>query len=233
MNRRRLTVFLPALLLGASLLLATRDASAQYYGYGYAPPPPPPTNPYFSFRHRVHGYVGGHLSGLVVAKQLSDYSDGYMGHGGGAGLHGGIRLGPFVALELNWGMTFHNETFHEPGWTVTYLDSLYLMSITADVKVFIPTRGPVEPFFQAGVGFAYLGPNYSSYYGGSGTVFASGPTFDAGGGVEVWLGPWFSLGGRLLYRGFYFGNPNVAGINKLSKNFVNGVGLDLFATFHF
>jgi len=209
------------------LTLGAADALAQYYGG-----PHHYHGPRWGYRHRTHAYFGGQLMGFIVAAQISDYTDGYLGHGGGGGLFGGIRLNPFVSLEGNWMMTFHDETFQTSrGETVVDLDSIYLMTFTLDAKFHIPTRGPIEPYFQAGVGFAYAGVTYPEGVNGD-SVFAEGPVFNLGGGLDFWLGPWFSLGGRLLYRGIYFAEPNANGIAEYS-NYINGLSVDVNATIHF
>ena len=218
-------------LVALSVFEAT-PAEAQYYGHGrpgYGGAPPPPRASQWGFRHRVHGYIGGQAGGMFVLAQVTDYTEGYLSHGGGAGVFGGIRLGPFVSLEVNWNISFHGDALSQ-----RYLDSLYLMTITADAKIHIPTYGPVEPFFQAGVGFAYLG---ASYYdcAACDTNLAKGPAFNVGGGMDFWLGPWFSIGGRILYKGLYFSEDafgrTLPGGSK--SNFVNGINLDVNGTFHF
>lgn len=238
----RLLTLVPAALL-ALFTLAPQHAEAQYYrggggyhgGGGYGGPHGAPR---WGFRHRLHGYIGGQLSGFIVAAQVTEYDHGYLGHGGGGGLYGGVRLGPFVSLEANWNITFHDESWRTvtPGGTViedTYLDSIYLMTLTADAKIHIPTRGPVEPFFQGGIGFAFIGATYAQGYDGD-SIFAKGPAFNLGGGLDIWLGPWLSVGGRLLYRGLYFTQDDLTGAAISSEsNFVNGVTIDAFLTFHF
>jgi hypothetical protein len=107
------------------------------------------------------------------------------------------------------------------------------MSFTADVKLHVPTRSRLEPFFQGGLGFAILGANYPANYNYD-KVFASGLAFNVGGGLEFFAGSWISIGGRLLYRGFRFGEPSAtAGGIPRYTNFVNGMSLDFFGTIHF
>lgn len=238
---KRLVAYLAVAAIGICTAPNAAEAQYYYYGSGYYNPAPAPGAPQraSAFRHRLHGYVGGQLTGMVVAKQVTDYAggNGYLGHGGGGGLFGGIRLSPFVSLELNWLITYHNQTFVYGNNYVSYLDALYMMSFTGDVKIHIPTYGPVEPFFQGGVGFAYLGPTWASGYVVDGGIFSKGPTFDLGGGLDIWLNPWFSLGGRILYRGYFFTEPTYvvrgSSVPTPQSNFVNAVGIDLFATFHF
>lgn len=184
----------------------------------------------WGFRHRPHLYIGGELMGYAVAAQVSDYSDGYLGHGGGGGLFIGGRLNPFFSIEGNWMITYHDETFEERDRTIIDLDAIYLMSLTVDGKIHIPTMGPLEPYFQAGIGYAFIGATYA--VGSGDSVFANGAAFHLGGGLDYWLGPWFTLGGRILYRGLYFAEPNYDGGERFS-NFVNGFSFDVNAAIHF
>lgn len=247
---------LASVLAGLLILTDGSPAEAQYYGYRPAPPPPPPgfiprMNP-FGYKHRPHFYLQGQLSGLAVFWEQLD-GIGSLGHGGGFGLGGGVRFGRFVALETNWVFTAHDAGWANPdnpndprAETITY-DSQQLQTLTLDLKLFIPTWGRAEPFFQVGGGWAFFG--YTGYNGpeqySQPYLYTSGPTFNAGAGGEIWFGPHFSMGGRILYKGVYFGESNY-GIPYKDKatatwkdgtethsNFVSGVGVDLFATFHF
>ena len=220
---------IPAAVALTALTFAPKETLAQYGGGyrrpigqgGYA------GHSRFGFRHRFHAYAGGHLGGLVIMNQaVGDQGVGFLGHGGGGGLFGGLRLSPFLSVEANWAISYHDETLGQS----TYLDSIYLMSITADAKIHIPTRGPAEPYFQAGIGFAYIGASYGDGAPIDDSVFAKGPAFNVGGGVDLWLGPHFSVGGRVLYKGLYF---NEAGGAADSSNFVSGVALDVLGAFHF
>ena len=184
-------------------------------------------------RHRLHGYIGAQLTGLIVVAQVTDYETGYLGHGGGGGIFGGVRFNPWLAIELNWNATYHDERFDAGSSTVIVLDSIYLMSITADAKIHIPTWGPIEPFIQAGIGFAYIGANYDDCIGCD-SIFASGPAFNLGGGVDIWLGPHISVGGRMLYKGLYFNEDEFGRRSDLSEsNYVNGINIDAFLSYHF
>lgn len=244
MKINRVLVLLPAML---GVLMLAKPAEAQYYGgggYGYGPPPP---RPMFGYRHRVHGYVGAQLTGIGILAQSRDNA-GYLGPGGGGGgLFGGVRLGPFFALELNWNFTYHNvlDDYYDYWGGNQYWSAFHLQTIELNGKIHIPTRGAIEPYIQLGVGFAFLGVSwddrYTDYwgttYGQSGDyVFASGVAFNVGGGLDVWLSPFVSLGGRVLYKGIRFGEEKFA-MTSSSKskaaNFANAVNVDLNVTLHF
>jgi hypothetical protein len=214
--------------IGVFATAAPREAEA--YGYHQ------PRASRYGFRHRIHGYVGAQVTGFAIAAQVTDYNVGYLSHGGGGGVFGGIRLGPFISIEANFGITYHSEAWDAGNVTIIDLDSIYMVTATADLKIHIPTRGIVEPFFQAGVGYAGIGvTNVSSSYAyETGGLFAEGLAFNVGGGLDVWLGPWVSIGGRALYRGLRFGEPKYKWNGAVYySNFVNGVSVDLFLAFHF
>jgi len=240
MKKRNFLVLMPAL-LGMLILTYSSTADAQYYGYRPAPPPRPFVPPRARVRrpwHRTHFYVGGQLMGLVVLHQnLTNLDVGVLGHGGGVGLTGGVRLGRFVALEANWTFTGHDEywacdehtTYCEAGTP----DSLQIQTLTADIKFHIPTWSRLEPFIQAGGGWAFFGVT-GPYARDHGYLYASGPTYNIGGGIDFHLGRHWTLGGRLLYRGFYFGEPRYHyGSYNPTGNFVHGVSIDFTAAIHF
>lgn len=218
-------------LLAVSGLALPGVAEAQYYGPGYGPPPPHhPPSPW-AFRHRIHGYVGAQLMGMGIMSQQLD-SAGKLGPGGGFGLFGGLRLGPWIGLELNWTYTAHDESWgpNNENWAPAFLQ---VQTLTADFKLHIPLRGIFEPFFQVGGGFGFMGVNGDYYH--EGYIFQSGPAYEIGGGGDIWLGPHFSLGGRILYRGLYFGESKYRTPTGLlvSENYIHGISIDLFGAFHF
>ena len=226
MTRRILVPLVGALALLA--VLVPEDAQAQRrYGYGYGPAP----RPQFGYRHRLHGYVGGELLGMgIVRQRTEDVPIGRLGAGGGVGLYGGIRLGPFVALEVNWTFTAHDESWNDQYGTVVAPDSLQLQTLTGDFKLHIPTRGIFEPYVQAGAGFAFMGIMGDAYQ--DGYIFQSGGTWSLGGGGDFWFSPWFTLGGRLLYRGIYFSETEYQEIDA-RQNTVHALSFEITAGIHF
>jgi len=226
--RTRRSLVLPAA-IALLILAAAAPAEAQYGGgYGYAPQP----RPQFGFRHRIHGYVGAQLTGIGIINQRTDYqTGGYLGAGGGGGgLFGGVRLGPFFSLELNWNITYHNAASDYAYWSAFHLQTAELNG-----KIHIPTRGMVEPFIQAGVGWAFLGVSWDDRWAmdSGGYVFANGFTFNVGGGLDFWLSPFVSLGGRVLYKGMRFGDPNWKGSSTYYTNYASGINVDLNVQIHF
>jgi opacity protein-like surface antigen len=208
-------------LIASVLMLLPSDADAHRYYRRRA----------FGFRHQPHAYFGGQLMGMAVVNQsirpeLQAFNTG----AAGGGLFGGFRISPFFAVEGNWWITYNDISADY--YDDEFLETLFLTAVTVDGKVFIPTRGPFEPYFQAGIGYSWVGSSWSDGYGGdSSATFASGLTFAVGGGIDFYLGPHFSIGGRLLYRGFYFGE--VRSRQEKAANFMSTVSFDANATIHF
>lgn len=229
MSRKIAVTFLATVMAVGAIVIPDR-ADARY-GPGYRPHRMRPQ----MYRHRPHFYLGGQLMGTaVLAQQLENV--GVLGHGGGLGLFAGVRFGRWTALELNWNFTMHNESWRcGPNEWCTDLDFLQIQRLAADFKLHIPTWGPFEPFLQAGGGFAFFG--LSGQYGEAPWLYAWGPMFNVGGGVNFWFGPHFSIGGRLLYRGMYFTRSkeysDIAVEQSADTNYVNEISVDLFASFHF
>lgn len=243
-------VWMLAALMGL-ILLGTPDlAEAQYYGARPAPPPPPPGfipkhNPH-GYKHRPHFYVNGELTGMFILGQQLD-NVGRLESGAGVGLGLGMRTGRWLSIEGNWTFTVHDESFDAGDYTFWEINSHQIQTVTLDLKLHIPTWGRVEPFFQVGGGWAFFGmsgwdPYYEEF--NHPYLYASGPTFNVGGGGEIWFGPHFSMGAKLLYRGMYFGESeypiraknNSSGVIEpltANSNFISALSVDLFAAVHF
>ena len=210
-------------LVALGLLMAMPDdAFAQYY---HAP------RPRYGFRHRPHTYFGGNLMGFARAHDTNDPDMQYLGHGAGGGLTLGFRMSPWLALEGNLSFAYHNERYNDGSTT---LDALWMSMLSVDAKVHIPTYGPIEPYLQAGIGYAYLGAIWPGSYGDEySDAFTSGPVFNLGGGADLWLGPNLTVGARMLYRGIYFAQePHIAS-RTINSSFVSGLTFDINAAIHF
>ncbi|MFH1129822.1 MAG: outer membrane beta-barrel protein [Pseudomonadota bacterium] len=220
--------FLMLLLVLGLLFVVTPDfaeAHGRYYG--------PRTLPESSFRHRPHAYIGGQLMGMAILADQTDDPRGFLGHGAGGGLFGGVRLLKYLSVEGNWTVTWHDEIWDEGN--ARYLDSLYLMTFTGDFKFHIPTYTPFEPYIQGGLGYSFVGATYAATYYDYDAIMSQGLAFNVGVGLDFWLGPWFSVGGRLVYRGMRFGDPvthNTTGMPAYSS-FVNSLSIDMDAKIHF
>jgi hypothetical protein len=213
----------------ASLLLAVTSilafpaaASAQYYYrparayYGrpaYAPPP----------IDRPGVYLGFAGIGDIVANQANSPTGDFIGSGGGGAVFLGVRLNPTIALEFGVGETLHNGVQDALG----FVNYLYLTSVTGDLKLFFPNPSNVRPYVQGGLGFYGLGYSWGDEAVMVDQTFTSGVGFQLGGGLDIWLNPWWSLGGRLLYHGIYF--TDVGG----NKPFLSTVSLEANLQLHF
>jgi outer membrane protein with beta-barrel domain len=172
----RLRIFCLSLL--AVLLFASLPARADWE-WVWVPRP----NPY----DRKHFYMGGGGVGVAVLGQTGPH--GFLDPGGGFDLFAGVRVHRSVALEFAWQPTFHNnetDIFGRP------IDMVGLEALTADVKVY-PLHRRVQPYFIGGGGAYLLGDSLH--------VFATGPGFQVGGGLDVWLNRYITLGGKVQYRG--------------------------------
>jgi hypothetical protein len=140
-------------------------------------------NPYA----RTHFYLGVAGQGVAVLGETGPRS--FLSSGGGFDLFLGLRANRWVALEAGWQPTFHNAEVDELGRTVGHIG---LQALTLDVKIY-PVHGRVQPYFSVGGGAYLMGDNFD--------LFAEGPGFQIGGGVDFWLSRWGSLGLRVQYRG--------------------------------
>ena len=190
------------------------------YGYGYRVAPGVPVLPTFNI-DRPGLYFGGSLIGDIVVNQAGKPGgQDFISHGGGGSLFLGVRLNPYLGLEFGYGQTIHNPVSDYWGNLVDYLA---LNQFTADLKVIFPNPSNVRPFIQGGAGLYVLTQNYSEPVAGGGVQL--------GGGVDIWLTPWWSLGGRLMYHGIKFGD--VGNGTTSSKPFLSTAALDVNLQFHF
>jgi len=166
-------------------------------------------------------YIGGAFVGNIILNQAdSPGNAGFISHGGGGALFLGVRLAPMFALEFGYAQTVHNP--EQDYWGNT-LDYLALHALTADLKIIFPNHSNVRPYIQGGVGYYALTRQYSDA--------ASGGGIQLGGGVDIWLNPWWSLGGRVLYHGIKFSNVGYSG--DTNKPFLSTASLDLNVQLHF
>ena len=168
-------------------------------------------------------YLGLGAFGDGVINQANAATS-FLTSGAGYDLMVGFRLSPNFALELGLGQGFHNTVTDAWGDTVDYLA---LNQFTADAKLILPgLGGPLQPFVQGGVGFYVLTDAFSS-------EIASGGGFQLGGGLDFWLNPWWSVGGRLLYHGIQFTSFTEPQINRSNSPFLSTVSLEFNAQIHF
>ncbi|PIE18981.1 MAG: hypothetical protein CSA66_03295, partial [Proteobacteria bacterium] len=117
--------------------------------------------------------------------------------GGGFSLDVGWRLGPRFSLDLGlW------TSFHDSG-DAANPSSAAQVGFTVDGRFFLADWNQrLQPYLQAGLGGYVLSHDNLDF----GSI--SGPGFQLGGGVDLYLTKSISLGGKLLYRGSFMDNSD-------------------------
>jgi len=184
-------------------------------------------------RYRTHVYIGGQLMGIGAVAQSALEEDRYLSRfGGGIGLFGGLRLGPHVSLEGNWTFALHDEALGDLPQADSH--SIYIMTVTADLKVHLPTDNPMEPYLQLGGGLLMSGGIYlDDRETDLPDSFSTGAIVNAGGGLDVWVTRHLSVGARVLYRGIALGEPRDYVQGQRFRNVVHGISVDAYAELHF
>jgi hypothetical protein len=141
-------------------------------------------------------YVGVGGGGFGVLGASGPFE--YLGSGGFANIYVGMNFSRRFALELGFLGSIHDEEFsYEP-------QSLMLWGVTLDLRYNLVSPSWTRrfvPYLQAGVGaYGLVSDNYS----GSQSL-AQGGGFQAGGGLDIYLARWLTVGVRLLYRGIIMG----------------------------
>jgi hypothetical protein len=196
----RLLTRLAALLVLLTLLApataeASRRSRRRYYYYTYGAPPPWVTPPRF-----IGGFIGFGGFGTIALAQSGGVE--YLRHGGGIAVFGGIDIGRIAALHFGFDASFHNPSSDCVGrgpyvWCDTSF--LILETLHADLKLRIPTRTRVMPYFQVGPLLAWIGrQDYPTDAVGGG--------FEVGGGIDFWLARPVTFGIQALYRGIAMGD---------------------------
>jgi hypothetical protein len=209
------------LAIAALFLTLPNVASAHYTGFphrhaGYYAAGPygaPPID-------RPGVYLGLAGMGDFVVNQ-SNWGGEFIGQGGGFSGFLGIRLDRNFAIEFGIA-----ETLHNPAQTDIGYSWLYLTAVTADLKIFFPNQSNVRPFVQGGLG--YYGLGYVVEGGSADQSLTSGGGFQLGGGLDIWLNPFWSLGGRLLYHGIY-----LSGAPGDKQPFLSTMSLEANLQIHF
>jgi len=177
---------LSAALLFALVLVAGRAEARRYYYYSE---PPWIRAPFLRGTFGVSGF------GTIVANQRGGVE--YLHHGGGFALWGGLELGQVVGFEAKYSASFHNPNDTCAG-NQTYVwcgaSFLLLQSVSLDLKLHIPTRSRVVPYFAVGPMVGWIGR--SGYL-----TDAVGGGFEIGGGLDIWFSRHGTVGFEVLYRG--------------------------------
>lgn len=146
-------------------------------------------NPMFHFGIGVNGNsVMGSDSDLTVG----------LGSGAGFDLGFGWRIADTVSLDFNWLMSFHDA-----GDTTATGDEGALSSLDIDLRFFLTDRSRrVQPYVLVGVGAYILGRDSWNF------DTLTGAGFQLGGGADLYLTKYVSIGGKILYRGAYLDNAD-------------------------
>jgi hypothetical protein len=142
-------------------------------------------------------YAGAGAFGTKILSQSGPTEQ--LDSGGGVSLWGGIRFNRRFGLELGWLGSFHN-----PSTTATWYgnDTNYLVleGVTADAKIHLNGSGNFDPYIQGGLGVYFLGREGL----GASNV---GTGFQAGLGLDYWIGDVITLGLRARLHGISMGPP--------------------------
>ena len=217
----------------AVLLAIPRPAAAQYYyapGPYYGPPRPAYGVPGYAPQLKIDRpgvYLGLGLQGAIILNQANTDSNdpNFISHGGGGRVFLGVRIVPMFALEFSYAQTGHTPVSYG-GYD--YVDYLTLHALTADAKLIFPNRYNVRPYLIAGLGYYALTQGYADATSGGG--------FQLGGGLDIWLNPWWSFGGRLLYHGVKFseiGGAYYDTTNVANKPFLSYMSVEFNVQLHF
>ncbi len=202
-----------------ALLAATRSAAAHQVDYAHVHPAEYYERPP---RERVHAYLGGGALVAPVARQdlprLAGDADATVGAGGT--IFGGVRLGPVFAVEVDYVRTHHGT---DEGGSPAEDRVLAIEAVDFALKLHVPTRALVEPYFQLALGGAVLGDAQGR--------LAEGGSFALGGGVDLWLHPSLTVGARALYRSAALHEPDRS--TRGDGAFVSVVAVDLNFQVHF
>jgi hypothetical protein len=207
-----------------SVFLSPRMAHAQYYhNYGrpYARPIyPPVVGPDID---RTTLYLGLGVFGDAIVNQANSGVD-FLTSGGGYNFMLGLRLHQNFAIEFGVGEGFHSGVSDAWGNTVDYLA---LNQLTVDAKVILPMLGlPWRPYLQGGFGYFMLTNAFDD-------ELASGGGFQLGGGIDFWLNPWWSVGGRVLYHGIKFSSFTYAQTGQPNSPFLSTMSFEANVQIHF
>jgi|GEM_PF-1951406 len=183
----RFSKLLLVAVLVASALVASNAEARRYYVY--YPEPPWIRAPFLRGTFGVSGF------GTIVANQRGGVE--YLNHGGGFAIWGGLELGQVVGFEAKYSASFHNPVANCGGgnnYAWCGASFLLLETISLDLKLHIPTRSRVVPYFAVGPMAGWIGR--SGYL-----TDAVGGGFEIGGGLDIWISRHGTVGFEALYRG--------------------------------
>jgi hypothetical protein len=183
---------------------AAQSGGQVYYGPQQPPPPPPggyhhrPARPMPAPISNSTWYMGLGLFGTSIIDQSGGPE--VLEGGGGVSIWAGVHLSNALSLEIGWLGSFHNPADVETYYG-TETDFLVLEGVTADARLHLARGGSIfDPYLSGGVGLYWLG---SEHLG----MDSVGTGFQAGGGFDLWVSPFVTLGLRARYHGIAMGPP--------------------------
>jgi len=206
------------LLLSIVLVCAAAGAArAQSWGpYGRPGPRPYVTSTYAG---DPIWYVGVGGFGTRILSQSGGPE--VLRDGGGLSIWAGVHATRALSLELGWMGSLHNPV-PVGTWYGPDTDYLVLEAVTADAKIHLGSGRSIDPYLEGGVGLYLLGSNHFG-------VDSVGTGFQAGGGLDVWLGPAVTVGVRARYHGIAMGAPE----SNVNDTFISALTLEGSVAFHF
>ena len=173
----------------------------------------------------VRAYLGAAGLGTFVLRQQPGKEA--LQSGGGLSIFAGVDLGSWIGLEIGYTGSFHN-----PGWGCMSTFSretcgagyLVMDLLSVDLRLHLPTGTHLVPFLQAGGLLGWMGRDNR-------VPASSGAGFEAGGGIEGWVGEYVTLGAKVLYRGVQVSESSAQ--SGLHTNFINLLTTSIDMGVHF
>jgi hypothetical protein len=141
----------------------------------------------------------------------------------------GHRQGAYAA-EVSYWRTSHNATWTGGGPTLFYGKASY-HSLNVDFKRYFLTQLPTQPFFSLGLSLPWvIVEDASAFTSTSGTLMAdtaiAGIGFNLGVGMEIYLGPDYSIVGGAIQRWAGYNQVNGA-MKRTLDTTLNGQNINV------
>jgi hypothetical protein len=150
----------------------------------------------------VRGYFGVGGAGVLVLATDRELG---LSNGGGFSLFGGLDLGRYFAVEFGYAASFHSTRPTNCTVVGCAPNNASLSFISLDIRLRLPTGTRFVPFVQAS-GFGTVLGRDAVFFDRFNDAFFQGHQYSwgggagAGGGFDLWITPWGSLGARAIYR---------------------------------
>jgi hypothetical protein len=164
-------------------------------------------------------YAGAGVLGTRVLSQSGGSEE--LGAGAGVSLWGGIRFNRRFGVELGWLGSFHNPT----STGTDQANYLALEGLTADARIHLNGSGNWDPYITGGLGLYFMGRE------GLGPD-AVGSGFQAGAGMDYWLGDFVTLGLRARFHGISM-QPSESQPPTATSTFITAATVEGSIALHF